>query len=43
VERLLAEHASGRRDNHTWLWMLLVLAMWFQEVERPVIPAPLAA
>jgi asparagine synthase (glutamine-hydrolysing) len=42
VERLLAEHASGRRDNHTWLWMLLVLAMWFQEVERPV-PAPLAA
>lgn len=43
VERLLAEHASGRRDNHTWLWMLLVLAMWFQEVERPMVPAPLAA
>jgi len=42
VDRLVAEHASGRRDNHTWLWMLLVLAMWFQEAERPV-PAPLAA
>jgi asparagine synthase (glutamine-hydrolysing) len=43
VQRLLSEHESGRRDNHTWLWMLLVLAMWFQEVERPVLPAPLAA
>jgi hypothetical protein len=28
---LLNEHASGRRDNSTWLWYLLALELWFRE------------
>jgi asparagine synthase (glutamine-hydrolysing) len=35
VGRLLAEHQSGRRDNHHWLWSLLMLEMWFQQIEQP--------
>ncbi|MDQ6708689.1 MAG: asparagine synthase (glutamine-hydrolyzing) [Acidobacteriota bacterium] len=31
VKHLLEEHQSGRRDNRTWLWSLLVLEMWFRE------------
>jgi len=30
VEILLREHASGRRNNNTWLTMLLMLEMWFR-------------
>jgi asparagine synthase (glutamine-hydrolysing) len=30
---LLDEHQSGRRDNRTWLWALLVLEMWFRDFE----------
>jgi asparagine synthase (glutamine-hydrolysing) len=30
---LLEEHQSGRRDNRTWLWALLVLEMWFRDFE----------
>ena len=30
---LLDEHAAGRRDNSHWLWSLLVLALWFQDLE----------
>ena len=33
VEQLLNEHQTGRRDNHTWIWALLVLEMWFREFE----------
>jgi asparagine synthase (glutamine-hydrolysing) len=33
VRVLLAEHDSRRRDNHAWLWSLLVLELWYQEVE----------
>ena len=33
VRHLLEEHQSGRRDNRTWLWALLVLEMWFREIE----------
>jgi asparagine synthase (glutamine-hydrolysing) len=33
VKHLLAEHQSGRRDNNNWLWSLLVLEMWFREME----------
>ena len=33
VTHLLKEHESGRRDNRTWLWSLLVLEMWFRENE----------
>jgi asparagine synthase (glutamine-hydrolysing) len=32
VREMLDEHQSGRRDNRTWLWALLVLEMWFREV-----------
>lgn len=35
VARLLEEHAAQRRDNQTWLWALLVLALWFEWVEQP--------
>ena len=39
VRQLLEEHQSGRRDNQQWLWSLLMLEMWFQTLEQPVIPA----
>ena len=35
LRTLLEEHDSGRRDNSHWLWSLLVLALWFQEMEQP--------
>jgi asparagine synthase (glutamine-hydrolysing) len=28
VLHLLKEHDSGRRDNHHWLWMLLMFELW---------------
>ncbi|MGI8989530.1 MAG: asparagine synthase-related protein, partial [Bryobacteraceae bacterium] len=31
VKHMLEKHQSGRRDNRTWLWSLLVLEMWFRE------------
>jgi asparagine synthase (glutamine-hydrolysing) len=31
---LLKEHDLGRRDNHHWLWMLLVLELWFRNCVR---------
>ena len=34
VRTLLAEHDSRRRNNDTWLWSLLVLDLWFQQVEN---------
>jgi len=36
LRALLEEHESGRRDNSHWLWSILVLALWFQEIEQPV-------
>ena len=33
--KLLDEHDSGRRDNSHWLWSLLVLSLWFQDLEQP--------
>lgn len=30
---LLEEHQRGRRDNSNWLWSLLVLELWFQELD----------
>jgi asparagine synthase (glutamine-hydrolysing) len=36
LRELLDEHQSGRRDNNHWLWSLLVLALWFEEIEKPV-------
>jgi asparagine synthase (glutamine-hydrolysing) len=35
LRTLLEEHDCGRRDNSHWLWSLLVLALWFQEMEQP--------
>jgi asparagine synthase (glutamine-hydrolysing) len=37
LRALLDEHDSGRRDNSPWLWSLLVLSLWFQEMESPVV------
>jgi len=39
VRQLLLEHDSGRRDNKTWLWRLLMLEMWFREWRGAAIPA----
>lgn len=35
VQRMLEEHDSGRRDNSHWLWSLLMLELWFQQLEQP--------
>jgi asparagine synthase (glutamine-hydrolysing) len=35
LRALLQEHDSGRRDNSHWLWSLLVLSLWFQEIGQP--------
>jgi asparagine synthase (glutamine-hydrolysing) len=34
LRALLEEHDSGRRDNSHWLWSLLVLSLWFQEIAQ---------
>ncbi|MBV9759052.1 MAG: asparagine synthase (glutamine-hydrolyzing) [Acidobacteriaceae bacterium] len=34
VSHLLREHDSGRRDNSHWLWMLLMLELWFRNLEQ---------
>ncbi|PWU03146.1 MAG: asparagine synthetase B, partial [Terriglobia bacterium] len=39
VKQLLEEHHSGRRDNQQWLWSLLMLEMWFQQVQQAAAPA----
>jgi asparagine synthase (glutamine-hydrolysing) len=31
IERLLSEHAAGRRDYSNWIWCLLVLELWFRQ------------
>jgi asparagine synthase (glutamine-hydrolysing) len=31
VRHLLLEHDRKRRDNTTWLWMLLMLELWFRD------------
>ena len=33
VDRMLREHDSGRRDNATWLWSLLMLELWFRQLD----------
>jgi asparagine synthase (glutamine-hydrolysing) len=35
LRTLLEEHDCGRRDNSHWLWSLLVLSLWFQEIGQP--------
>jgi asparagine synthase (glutamine-hydrolysing) len=34
LRTLLEEHDSGRRDNSQWLFSLLVLALWFEDVAQ---------
>ena len=33
LETLLQEHNRGRRDNHGWIWTLLMLELWFRNWE----------
>jgi len=34
VQRLLTEHDTGRRNNAHWLWSLLMLELWFRNVQE---------
>lgn len=34
VSHLLKEHDTRRRDNSHWLWMLLMLELWFRNLEQ---------
>ncbi|MGH9721049.1 MAG: asparagine synthase (glutamine-hydrolyzing) [Bryobacteraceae bacterium] len=41
VRFVLDEHMSGRRNNHHWLWCLLMLELWFRDsAAAPVSLAP---
>jgi len=33
IERLLTEHASGRKNHAMRLWVLLILERWFAQYE----------
>jgi asparagine synthase (glutamine-hydrolysing) len=35
VRRLLAEHTAGKRDHGRRLWTLLVLELWYRELDVP--------
>jgi asparagine synthase (glutamine-hydrolysing) len=39
LSEMLDEHDTGRRDNSHWLWSILVLALWFEEIEQSVATA----
>jgi len=34
VQQMLAEHDTGRRDNSHWLWSLLMLELWFRQLQE---------
>lgn len=36
LQRMLTEHDTGRRDNSHWLWSLLMLELWLQQLQHPV-------
>lgn len=38
VRYLLKEHSSGRRSNHHQIYALLMLELWFQNLEEPLVP-----
>jgi asparagine synthase (glutamine-hydrolysing) len=38
VRALIEEHDRGRRNNSHWLWMLLVLELWFRELQEDGAP-----
>lgn len=33
LEHLLQEHDTGRRNNYHWMWTLLMLELWFRDLE----------
>jgi asparagine synthase (glutamine-hydrolysing) len=33
LRQMLQEHDSGRRDNAHWLWSLLMLELWFRQLD----------
>jgi asparagine synthase (glutamine-hydrolysing) len=39
VQQMLNEHDTGRRDNSHWLWSLLMLELWFRELQQPAVAA----
>lgn len=39
VRQMLEEHDSGRRDNSHWLWSLLMLELWFRQLEAQPVEA----
>jgi len=39
VQQMLREHDSGRRDNSHWLWSLLMLELWFRQMDAKPAPA----
>jgi asparagine synthase (glutamine-hydrolysing) len=42
VQQMLREHDSGRRDNSHWLWSLLMLDLWFDQLDTcPTVSAQL--
>jgi len=38
LKYLLAEHSSGRRDNQHQIYSLLMLDLWYRNLEEPVAP-----
>ncbi len=38
LKYLLAEHASGRRDNQHQIYSLLMLDLWYRDLEEPIAP-----
>lgn len=36
--QMLREHDSGRRDNSHWLWSLLMLELWFRQLDAQCTP-----
>jgi asparagine synthase (glutamine-hydrolysing) len=43
LRTMLDEHDSGRRDNNHWLWSLLMLELWFRDLESSTAAANPAA
>jgi len=39
VRYLLEEHDSGRRDNKSWLWRLLMAELWFRDWQSTAKPS----
>lgn len=40
LDHLLTEHREQRRDNSHWLWILLMLELWFQDIKVPASMSP---